>query len=958
MPATQIPPDVLTTFVASETAESRSQLLRSERLLHDPQAVEALCDQANSWAREDPALARKAAAAAVWLAETLAHTPSEGLAHRTLANIFTYLARPSEALLEYNRALEIFALLRDDQQAAITRSSALPTVTDTSGAETAFEWAQKARHVFQKTGDELRLARLENNLAVIFFRQEDFPRALDHWQEAYTTLRRIGETSDEAATLRNLAVCSISLNQPTEAKDYYQRARELCETNNYRFLLHTIDYNIAYLHYLEGDHHKALELYREARSRSRDLRDNYHEALCSLDETEIYIELNLLQEAHTVAQLAETQFRDQQRPYEAAKAMFNLALVFSRQGDPREALQHLDAAAEAFSGQGNLLWPGQVELLRAKIYFSEGRFFEARRSAALAFERFHHSALPRRASLSQLLLAKVDHSLGAIAAAEGLCRSATETFQSLGEPDSLFQAFFILGKILDTEGDRSGAIEAFRRAEQYLMELRERRTVSQMRVSTVDQPLEVYSHLVGLLLTEDNESALSTEMFRLVETAKARSFADLMALSDVRTRTPTTMRSQLVDQVSNLRQELNWLYRRIDRSELQSKTATPSVVESLQAQSQAKERELARTLSVLRTRNPNAEVDPERIGVAKIEAVQALLGDSVLLEFFVSHDIVVALVLSRTQRKMLPVAVVSTVRELQRRLWYYLHHVPSSKEAARRVARAVQPILQELYSELLMPLESFLDGAPLLVAPHGFLFLVPFHALWNGARHLVEGSPVSYVPSATDLSRIATGSALRLEQCGVSDLGPSSEVLGVFPSPHSPKRIQFPGTSTLSGAPGLVTADACAAIHLIAKAELREDNPLFSSIEVGAGSLTFLDLHRSKLLSPLVTIEGEGFAATSPSGHHEVSTLWRALLNSGARTALIPASSGADSAHREHARLLYRALAKGENAASAHRDAMLEMQQNGTPLQEWAGMFLVGDPFLALGADQRTTARP
>ena len=112
--------------------------------------------------REDPTLARKAADSALWLAKALAHAPSEGLAHRTLANVFASLALPSEAFAQYMAALDIFATLQDKLQAAITRSSALPIVTDTLGTEAAFKWAESAREAFHEAGDELRLARLEN----------------------------------------------------------------------------------------------------------------------------------------------------------------------------------------------------------------------------------------------------------------------------------------------------------------------------------------------------------------------------------------------------------------------------------------------------------------------------------------------------------------------------------------------------------------------------------------------------------------------------------------------------------------------------------------------------------------------------------------------------------------------------------------------------------------------------
>ena len=53
------------------------------------------------------------------------------------------------------------------------------------------------------------------------------------------------------------------------------------------------DYNVAYLHYLRGEYAQALELYQPTRQHCCRVGDPYHQALCDLDQSEIYLELNL-----------------------------------------------------------------------------------------------------------------------------------------------------------------------------------------------------------------------------------------------------------------------------------------------------------------------------------------------------------------------------------------------------------------------------------------------------------------------------------------------------------------------------------------------------------------------------------------------------------------------------------------------------------------------------------------
>ena len=81
------------------------------------------------------------------------------------------------------------------------------------------------------------------------------------------------------------------------------------------------DYNIAYLHYLRGEYARALELYRAARAHCERLGDPYHQALCDLDQSELYLELNLIQEGAELADRARVGFEKSGMAFETGKAL-------------------------------------------------------------------------------------------------------------------------------------------------------------------------------------------------------------------------------------------------------------------------------------------------------------------------------------------------------------------------------------------------------------------------------------------------------------------------------------------------------------------------------------------------------------------------------------------------------------------------------------------------------------
>ena len=131
------------------------------------------------------------------------------------------------------------------------------------------------------------------NYANILHRRDRWAEAAEHYEAAYGDFREIGENQDVAICLGNMAVCHQNQQDFVQALAFYERTREFCEENGLRVLVADIDYNIAYLYYLRGEYTKALELYREARVKHRELGDRHHEDLCALDESEIYLELNL-----------------------------------------------------------------------------------------------------------------------------------------------------------------------------------------------------------------------------------------------------------------------------------------------------------------------------------------------------------------------------------------------------------------------------------------------------------------------------------------------------------------------------------------------------------------------------------------------------------------------------------------------------------------------------------------
>src|SRR5207247_4631209 len=96
---------------------------------------------------------------------------------------------------------------------------------------------------------------------------------------------------------------------------------------------------------------------RAARVAGVEAGDRYHAALCHLDQSDVYLELNLSAEASEMAEFAYEQFEKLGNGYEMARALTNLAIAVGRQQDTDRALELFARARAQFERESNAVWP-------------------------------------------------------------------------------------------------------------------------------------------------------------------------------------------------------------------------------------------------------------------------------------------------------------------------------------------------------------------------------------------------------------------------------------------------------------------------------------------------------------------------------------------------------------------------------------------------------------------------
>jgi CHAT domain-containing protein len=939
--------DVVELLAEQPTHRSMAAFLRRHPELRDSAFVERLYDQVVRVARVDIDRAARLADAAAWLAEQLDDRACSAQSLRASGHVLMIRGRYAEALDHYDRALSLFRALGRDLDVGRTLNGALHSRIYLGQYDEAVATAEEARAIFERHGDRLRLARLDCNIGNIRQRQNQFREALTLYSHARETLMAIGEPQDVAAALINIAVCQTGLHEFSAALAAYDAARRYCDEHGMPLLVAQADYNIAYLHYLHGEYTRALDLYRDAQAQAERVGDAYHRALCDLDRSEIYLELNLTDEAADLADRALASFTALGVGYEAGKALTNLALASSRSGRVDRALDQFKLARELFAREGNDVRLALVDFCHALVLYGAGQHDDARRLAEEARARFVTASLPDRAAQCELLLARLALDAHDLDGAERTCAAALERAGAAESPVLTYHAHFVLSAIQEARGDLNGALQAADMARASLDRLRGHLVAEDLKIAFLKDKLGVYESLVSLCLAASVDGARLEAAFGYIEQAKSRSLADLIAFRAA-SLTPR-VESGLGDEVRALREEVDWNYRQIEHESLRDRSSRR--LEQLTRRTRVLESRLAQSLSDIRSTDEDfaALQGAAPLGLADIRA--AIPPGTLLLEYFEARDLLYACVLTADRLDIVPLTSASAMRRVLRLLQFQLSKFVLGSEYTDMFARALEAAanahLQELFEMLVRPIRDRLDARHLVIVPHGALHHVPFHALGDGARALIDEFTISYAPSASVFRLCAT----KLPPAVGEPL-----VMGIpdAAAPHIADEVDavaaaWPGASVFVGDEATLErlrhrGAGSRMVHIATHGRFRADNPMFSSIRLGSGSLSVFDLYQLRIAADLVTLSGCSTGWSAIEGGDELLGLVRGLLYAGARSVLLTLWDVHDRSTAEFMSRFYRELHAGTGKAAAFRSATLAVRETRSHPFYWAPFVLVGEP--------------
>ena len=756
-----------------------------------------------------------------------------------------------------------------------------------------------------------------------------------------------------------------------------------------------VEIHLAELDYIQGYYGSALRRYYQAQDILIQNKVTIPSLLTELklQMASALVKLNRLHEACELARQAVELCQELGASLLASNALREYAATLGASGRLKEAVEALNKAWILFDQGGFDHHAFATKLQRAEIRFEMGSIAEAYEEARVLKEYFDARGLTARSVQASLVM--VGSLLEQAQEAErnsregqqdlflqealSLCKQVALQAHELHLQEEVYKSQYLLGRLFVIQGNMSKARRhygaAIAQIERILSDLAFDLSPSFLRTAW-----RVYEDMIALCL-EQKETELA---FSYLERARSMSLRQYLKASKRQVEDSTEQQdiiSPLELQAVNamklrLQHELvSWqkdyrdystLLTQIDTSV--SPTVRRGIIEAELKRCEAKLSELFERLYLLQStaRLPLSGKKSEKrsrrsekhLDVAQLR--QQLSPNQLLLAYFLYQGKLVIFALTKEQ--LITYEIPDGMKQLKRLLpLLHAHLQPGGWSNPQQPSQeAIRHMLNKLYFLLVAPVKAILPppSGYLTIVPYGPLHTLPFHALYDGSRYLVEDYQVSYLPVSSllkSLAEVDTTLGNRKSPAAGRPL-----ILGYSGHGHLQRALEEAKTlATLLEGRSYLEDEATIArlieeapgspiIHLATHGHSRLDAPNFSSVLLSDGRFNAIDAFNLDLKDcELVTLSGCETGLALIGGGDEQLGLGRAFLAAGAKTLVMSLWPVEDNATNELMQLFYQNLLRGESKVEALKNAQCTLLHRSRSVYAhpyyWAAFRLVGE---------------
>ena len=925
--------DLANQLVSASTSRERRELIQTHRTLADLRLAREIKEICYSRWTAEPIVARQASAA---LSILLAISPdSETAAISFWINGIAKItqSRFQQAVEKLDSAASIFDDIGKPVDAAQTKVAKLIALALLGRYKEADEAGRAALAVFENARDQLSAGKIEMNLSNVAARREMHREAERYALSALGRFKQIDERTWQTMAENDLANTYAEINRFREAEKYFAMAAQSAKAAGMRLTEAEIEASMGNLEMFRGRFADALRYLELSRQKYEELGLPHQTAIAELEISEIYAELNLVSEAISMLRPLTERLKKLHLRADEARARTLLARLLTHEGEYQAALKELGRARRIFLKENNLVGTARTDVLRADVMIRTFDFTSAEAALEQASQFVKNTGNKRLRITADWLRAETKRLRGQNDDSRDLLNSVVKEAKIAEVPAIAAAGLTALGRLESSIGNLTAAKTAFKRAMKLIETMRAPIASDEFKMSFLAGQLEPYNELFKIAVAEGKID----EAFALHESARARSLVE--AAGPI---TATHSSNKLARKLSDIREELNWFYSRLSRANVTEITEIEKHIES-------REKQITKLNRQLESLEANRGQPPKTFELAELQT--QLNGDTALTEYVELNGSIAAFVVTKESIDL--IERLGNVGEIRQQLEGLRFQFGTLRFGAATIQsflpqlkRSTDHHLALLHDALILPLAHLISDKKLVIAPAGVLNYVPFNALFDGGKYLIERHLVSITPSADMWLKLDRRHGRKM---GIRLLmGYSDESIPFAEAEIRDLKTKLKGDAiALTGRRatfnGFVNnASKADLIHLACHGQFRSDNPMFSSLHLADGWVTVRDIARQKLKARLVTLSACETGLSEVHKGEELLGLTRGFLSAGAQNLIVSLWTVNDESTSRLMLELYGNLQRGNTPSASLRAAQLEFIRNGTHPYYWSTFVVIG----------------
>ncbi len=925
---------------------------------------------------------------------------SHALGLKAKGDALMMIGHHQAAIDTLDAAGEEFLRLDDEGNWARSRISWIVSAAWLGQVEEALHVAALARQVFVQLDENFWICSIDHNTAMIYAqigRYQEAHQLYESMRAIYPTVTGQKESTIQlyvALTEMNQAIDLGCLGRFNQAYLLQQQARisflALGETD----LVVMSEANLGDLDYMRGFYGSALRLYYQACDRLIQNRvdDPLLLAYLNLCIANCLVKIDRAREAYLMSEKAVKTYQQVSISLSTGNALHQHASILIASGRLEEALDVLEEALKLFTNSGFEHFTSTVRLQQAELLLAMGSTTAAIERARLIKEHCEAQGLVVHAVRASLVMSgallemaqqvSIDHDQRTmfLQQAEVHCKQTIIEARKHNLQESIYKSHYLLGRLFVLQKNLGKAARQYRAAIAHIERILDD-LVYDLSPAFLHSTWIVYEEMIVLCLQQSKierafsylERARSMALHQYLnksKTLREKSEEQQGSLAFSFSQTGSAQLLRIQTELKNWQEkyrDYGVILADIDTSVSSSVDRSVILAEMKRCEeeiSQLFERQYVYESGTTPITKSRKRISSQIQSVDLVQLRQRLSPDQLLLTYFLNKG---KLIIFAVTAKDIVTQEITDGREQLERLLPLLHaHLEPRgwPESSKPSSEVVRRLLTRLYNILVKPIANLLPSPSglLTIVPYGPLHELPFHALYDGSRFLIENFQINYLPASSLLlhfdsvdSRLQHGS----DDNSIADK--KSLVFGYSENGHL-QRVQDEAQTiaTLLGGTCYFESEATIArlieeapgspiIHLATHGKSRLDVPNFSYVRLADGQFNAIDAFNLDLREcELVTLSGCETGLALSGGGDEQLGLGRAFLAAGTSSlvmSLWPVEDGATNKLMKH---FYENLLKGESKVQALRTAQCLLLRDDNPSYShpyfWAPFRLVGDP--------------